>query len=151
MSYFKTEQSIESPLKSSESIQNDLISRKGLVEWLLSNRYIRVNEDSTEMTEEYEKEHSWELSRNTFINKAVKHIKEASTSDDMTTIMELLSGKWVDSNRVQKALGMDFSECFAMFDFARTAEWWSLVGKTKEERARNGQKVSTYFRVKIEK
>ena len=35
-----------------------------------------------------------------------------------------------------------------MFDFSRTAEWWAIVGETEEERARNGQKITTRFRLK---
>lgn len=58
------------------------------------------------------------------------------------------AGEWVESEKVQKFTNMSFAECFSKFDFARTAEWWSLVGKTEEERQRNGQKISTYFRIK---
>ena len=64
------------------------------------------------------------------------------------TTRELLAMEWVESDKVQRALGMSFAECFAMFDFARVAEWWSVVGKTPEERARNGQKVTILFRIK---
>lgn len=51
-----------------------------------------------------------------------------------------------DSHKVQKALGMGFKECLSIFDFVRTAEWWSIAGKTEEERQRNGQRIATYFR-----
>lgn len=50
---------------------------------------------------------------------------------------------------MQDALGLSFKECFEKFDFLRESEWWSVVGKTKEERQRNGQKISTFFRVRI--
>ena len=63
-------------------------------------------------------------------------------------VKELLGGKWVDSDRVEDALGLTFNECFGIFDFCREVEWWSVVGETDEERARNGQKVTCYFRVK---
>lgn len=67
---------------------------------------------------------------------------------DMETVRDLLEGKWVDTDKVQKALGMSFTECFSIFDFSREASWWSIVGKTEEERAREGQCVVTRFRVK---
>lgn len=59
-----------------------------------------------------------------------------------------LSGDWVESEKVQELTGMTFSECFSAFDFSRTAEWWSVVGKTEEERHLNGQKVTNLFRLK---
>lgn len=67
---------------------------------------------------------------------------------DMDVINELLDGKWVHSKKVQDALGLSFKECIAKFDFLRKAEWWSVVGKTTEERQKNGQKISTFFRVR---
>lgn len=59
-----------------------------------------------------------------------------------------LNGSWVESEKVQELTGMTFSECFSAFDFSRTAEWWSVVGKTEEERQLNGQKVTNLFRLK---
>lgn len=59
-----------------------------------------------------------------------------------------LSGDWVDSEKVQEMTGMTFSECIKAFDFSRTAEWWSIVGKTEEERQRNGQCVICKFKLK---
>lgn len=41
-------------------------------------------------------------------------------------------------------------QCFAVFDFCRTAEWWSIAGKTEEERSREGQKITTCFRIRKE-
>lgn len=68
--------------------------------------------------------------------------------DDCETIERLLNGEWVETAEVQKALGITFAEGFRRFDFSRTAEWWSIAGKTDDERAREGQKISTYFRLK---
>lgn len=59
-----------------------------------------------------------------------------------------LRNEWVDSEKVQEMTGMTFSECFSAFDFSRTAEWWSIIGKTEEERQRNGQCIVTKFRLK---
>lgn len=66
----------------------------------------------------------------------------------MKPLKKLLSGEWVDCNEVEEALGLSFIECFSLFDFSRTAEWWSVVGKTELERARDGQKIVTKFRLK---
>lgn len=71
-----------------------------------------------------------------------------SNSAMNTVLLPLLKGEWVDSDNVEKALNMSFGDCLKIFDFNRTAEWWSFIGKTDEERNRNGQKISTFFRVK---
>lgn len=76
-------------------------------------------------------------------------LEELPFTYNMDIINELLDGKWVDSKKVQDALGLSFEECFERFDFSRKAEWWSIVGETKEKRQRNGQKISTFFRVRI--
>lgn len=51
------------------------IDEKKLIEWLLGKKYIVIDENSTEMTEEFEKNHQWELSRNCFINNIIKFIE----------------------------------------------------------------------------
>ena len=63
-------------------------------------------------------------------------------------LSRLSSGEWVETGLVCDALGITFSEGFRRFDVCRTAEWWSLVGCTEEERSRHGQKITTYFRLK---
>ena len=81
--------------------------------------------------------------------KIVREVVNQYNNKKHSEIMrKLLSGEWVDSDKVQDVLRMSFNECFALFDFSRTAEWWSCVGKTEEERARNGQKIVTKFRLK---
>lgn len=60
----------------------------------------------------------------------------------------LLDGEWVLTEEVQTALGITFAEGIRRFDFSRTAEWWTVVGRTDEERKREGQKITTYFRLK---
>ena len=76
------------------------IDEMKLVEWLLDKKYIIVDEDSTEMTEEFEKEHQWELSRNCFVNEIVRHIinmpklsLENKTSDKWIPCTERLPKK----------------------------------------------------------
>ena len=46
-----------------------------LIEWLKGEKYL-IDENSTTMTEEFEKEHKWELSRNRMINKTISKIEE---------------------------------------------------------------------------
>ena len=53
-----------------------LVSVPELIEWLRGEKYTSVNEDSLNMTEEFEREHQWELSRNCFINKVIKHLEQ---------------------------------------------------------------------------
>lgn len=98
-------------------------------------------------------------------NLAIKAIDEhtkpdGTLDDDITCILEnippamdadicrFLAGEWCDCEKVQDALGMDFKQCFAVFDFCRTAEWWSIAGKTEEEKKRQGQKIVTCFKIK---
>ena len=46
-----------------------------LVKWLQSERYL-INNKSDTMTEKFEKEHQWELSRNRMIDKTIQKIVE---------------------------------------------------------------------------
>ena len=52
------------------------IDKQELINWLLEQKYITVDENSIDMTEDFEKQHQWELSRNCFINKIVNHLGE---------------------------------------------------------------------------
>ena len=47
-----------------------------LISWLNDQKYINVDETSDNMTEEFEREHQWELSRNYFINKMIRKLEE---------------------------------------------------------------------------
>jgi len=71
-----------------------------------------------------------------------------STAYETSDVRAFLSGEWVDSDKVQAFSGMGFNECFSAFDFSRSAEWWSVVGKTDGERQSDGQKIITRFRLK---
>ena len=51
------------------------ISVKALISWLEDQKY-RIDETSEDMTEEFEKEHQWELSRNCFINMMIRKLDE---------------------------------------------------------------------------
>lgn len=53
-----------------------LVSIPELIEWLSGEKYTNVDETSDNMTEEFEREHQWELSRNCFINKVIKHLEQ---------------------------------------------------------------------------
>lgn len=46
-----------------------------LIQYLKGKKYL-IDETSCNMTEEFEKEHQWELSRNAMINKTLKKIEE---------------------------------------------------------------------------
>lgn len=46
-----------------------------LIQYLKGKKYL-IDETSCDMTEEFEKEHQWELSRNIMINKTLKKIEE---------------------------------------------------------------------------
>lgn len=86
------------------------------------------------------------------VDDAIEIVKQVAAEYENTShdenIRKLLSGEWVDCEKVQEALRMSFSECFCLLDFSRTAEWWSIVGETEEERAIDGQKITTKFRLK---
>ena len=49
-----------------------------LISWLNDQKYINVDETSDNMTEEFERKHQWELSRNCFINKMIRKLKEVN-------------------------------------------------------------------------
>jgi hypothetical protein len=55
------------------------------------------------------------------------------------TLRKLLNGQWVDTQDVQEALEISFSEGMQMFDFGRIAKW--------NRAPLNGQKVITKFRL----
>lgn len=60
----------------------------------------------------------------------------------------LCDGFWVPTEYVEFALNLTTHQCMRIFDFARTAEWWSICGKTPEERRLNGQCITTYYGVR---
>ena len=86
------------------------------------------------------------------VNDVLNRRKNEEEDKHLTMLREakaaFLSGDWVEDEKVQELTGMTFSECFSAFDFSRTAEWWSVVGETEEERQRNGQKVTNLFKLK---
>lgn len=62
-------------------------------------------------------------------------------------LLKFLSGKRVEAETLVGATGWSFEQCCKRFELNRVAEWWSVVGKTDEERSRNGQKITCYFRL----
>lgn len=58
---------------SEDDLKSDVLSE--LIEWLNGERYL-INHKSTTMTEEFENEHKWELSRNRMIDKTIQKILE---------------------------------------------------------------------------
>ena len=64
-----------------------MIDENKLIAYLKGKRYLDVDETSTEMTTEYEKEHAWELSRNKFINHVLNEIEQIKLkSDDYNSV-----------------------------------------------------------------
>lgn len=53
-----------------------VISIPALISWLNDQKYTNIDETGDDMTEEFEREHRWELSRNCFINKMIKQLEE---------------------------------------------------------------------------
>ena len=53
-----------------------VISVPDFIKWLSNEKYTSVDETSDDMTEEFEREHTWELSRNCFINKVIRHLED---------------------------------------------------------------------------
>ena len=51
------------------------VSTRALISWLKDQKYC-IDETSAGMTEVFEKEHQWELSRNYFINKMIRQLEE---------------------------------------------------------------------------
>lgn len=64
------------------------------------------------------------------------------------SILDFLNGKWVETQIVCSLLNISFSEGMEIFEFSRTAEWWSICEVTEEERNRDGQKIITQFRLR---
>ena len=60
-------------------------------------------------------------------------------------LLKFLSGERVEAESLVAATGWSFEQCYKRFELSRVAEWWSIVGKTEEERSRNGQKITCYF------
>ncbi len=56
--------------------EKEVTNKTELIGWLLGQKYNIVDEKSDNITEEFEKQHQWELSRNCFINKVVKYIEQ---------------------------------------------------------------------------
>ena len=56
--------------------EKEVTNKTELIGWLWGQKYNIVDENSDNMTEEFEKQHQWELSRNCFINKVIKYIEQ---------------------------------------------------------------------------
>lgn len=54
--------------------------------------------------------------------------------------IDMLNGEYVDTDKIEKLLGINFSEGLKRFDFSRTVEWNSAP--------LNGQKITTKFKLK---
>lgn len=70
-------------------------------------------------------------------------VRQLKTKNEV--LLKLLSGERVEAESLVAATGWSFEQCCKRFEISRVAEWWSIVGKTDEERSRNGQKITCYF------
>lgn len=68
--------------------------------------------------------------------------------DDLLELIKLYNGEYADSDSILRCLGISFKEAVHIFEMSRECEWWSMCGKTEEERSRNGQKVTIKFKRK---
>lgn len=78
---------------------SDLISTPELIDWLRGKKYISVDETSDNMSVGFESDHQWELSRNCFINDAIKHIQEQPTIEAEPVV----HGRWIPHDRMTRS------------------------------------------------
>jgi hypothetical protein len=71
------------------------------------------------------------------VKDLIDYIKE--TEENKETINQIMSGEWVDTDKVEKAFNIDFSKGMEVFEFSRTAEW--------NPAPLNGQKITTKFKL----
>jgi hypothetical protein len=76
---YKLMKKVDEMIESEYPLQDNKLLE--LLEWLKGEKYITVDEHSTTMTEEFEREHKYELSRNIMINKTIKKIEELIKGD----------------------------------------------------------------------
>ena len=74
---------------------------------------------------------------------AIEDLRKLKMKNEV--LLKLLSGERVKAENLVAATGGSFVQCCKRFELSRVAEWWSIVGKTDEERSRNGQKITFYF------
>ena len=86
---YKTREEMESVIKERDELKKRVLELekqrmtiRDIIKWLTGEKYATVDENSDTMTEEYEKEHKWELSRNCYINKTIKYL-ETYLDDDV--------------------------------------------------------------------
>ena len=113
------------------------------------NAAIDIATDALEKMQEFEKQEiTIESALDTSCTLAGAEGEIEKLQEKLLTMTRLAKGEWVETEDVCNALDMTFTEAFKLFDFSRTADWWSVVGETEEERAREGQCIKTMFRVK---
>ncbi len=73
--------------------------------------------------------------------------KELINAERIQNLTKFFDRQWLESETVQELFSLNFETCMQLFEYSRVAEWWSIVGETKEERRRQGQKITIYFRL----
>ncbi len=62
------------------------------------------------------------------------------SAEKVAILKDLINGEWVDCDKVQEALSIDFKTGMEMFEFSRTAEW--------NPPPLNGQRITIKFRLR---
>lgn len=68
-----------------------MISKEKLIEWLKGMKFITVDENSTNMTEDFEMEHKSELVTNTVLNQVINFVNQSddyNLTDELNTSFE---------------------------------------------------------------
>lgn len=78
------------------------------------------------------------------IERIANYLHEQGTTvlsiNRISTLTKLFNNEWVETQEVEKALGIDFATGIQLFKFSRTAEWNTAP--------LNGQKITTQFKLK---
>lgn len=102
---------------------SDLINKSELIDWLRGKKYIMVDETSDIMSEDFENKHKWELSRNCFINDAVRYIQEqpavkaVPVTAEWIKLDEIERDPIIEHGRVYRNYSATFrcSKCYTTF------------------------------------
>lgn len=82
------------------------------------------------------------------IRRLQKVFQEADLVPISSVAERLTNHEWIKDEDLQNVTGLGFCELNRYFDLDRRAEWWSIVGKTEEERRREGQRITCRFRMR---
>lgn len=104
-----------------------VVSVPALIEWLSGEKYTNIDEISDSMTEEFEREHQWELSRNCFINKVIEHLEQCVGGTTKENVAALHSGSVLTKEQTKAAYEFA-SKPFFTEDVERALEQLKVAG-----------------------